>query len=85
MKFSSIVSPGGKTITISRVYEPGEKYNLTYYWKLPCSPTKQIAEKVFPGTLSVGCVSRRIRDAETLDWKRRKYVIMSHIYSTEAL
>ena len=83
MKISSIVSPDGKTITFARVYEPGEEYNLTYYWKLPGRATKQLAEKVFPGALFVESVSRRARDPETLDWKRYRCVVMSHVKSIE--
>lgn len=83
MKISHTISPDGKTITFSRVYELGEKYNLTYYWKSPGKITKQLAEELIPGAVFVESLSRSSRDPETLAWKRHRCVVMSHVNSME--
>jgi hypothetical protein len=79
MKYIRTLSVDGKSITITKVYERGEKYILLILWKKPGEITKDEVEKVFPGGAFVKVVVHRARSPETLDWIAHKCVLVEFV------
>jgi len=79
MKYIRTLSADGKSVTLTKEYEPGEKYTLNILWKKPGEITKDEVEKAFPGGEFVKAVVRRARSAETLDWVSHRCVLVEYV------